>query len=255
MYCNSCKKQIADNAAFCPYCGAPGKQGNELADLVAAARTGSEDAISALYEKTYSKVYYTVKSLIKDEDAVFDVIQDAYIKAFSQLDRFQGDTKFLPWVRKIASNAAKDWLKKKSPMLFTGLSSGDGQDIPLEELFPDERSGNLPDQIIDQKETERLLREIIEELPEDQHAAIGMFYYENMSVKEIAAAMDASESAVKSRLMYGRRKIEKKVRELEKQGTKLYSLSPISFLRLLFRNQEAYAVKVPELSLYLERDY
>lgn len=250
MYCTFCGKQIPDDAALCPYCGEPG---DGLARLVAAARMGGQDAISALYEKTYSRVYYTVKSMIKDEDAVLDIIQDTYIKAFTRLDSFSGDMKFLPWIRKIAANTSRDWLKKKRPMLFTELGSGDGQDVSVEEMFPDERTENLPDQVIDRKETERLLREIIEELPEDQRAVIGMFYYEEMPVKEIAAAMDVSESAVKSRLKYGRQKIEKKVRELEKQGTKLYSLSPIPFLRLLFRNQEVFAVEVPELSL--DRDY
>lgn len=238
------------------YCTSCGKQGDELAGLAAAACMGDQDALGALYEKTYSKVYYMVKSIIRDEDAVLDIIQDTYMKAFTHLDSFGGDMKFLPWVRKIAANTARDWLKKKRPILFTELSSGDEQDdTSVEELFPDERGENLPDQLIDRKETKRLLREILEELPEDQRAAIGMFYYEEMSVKEIAAAMDVSENAVKSRLMYGRRKIEKKVRELEKQGTKLYSLSPIPFLLLLFRNQEAYAVEVPELSLSLEKDY
>ncbi len=246
MYCTSCGKQIADDAVFCPYCGKPAPQGGGLAELVAAARIGGQDAISALYEKTYSQVYYTAKSMIKDEDAVFDIVQDTYIKAFAHLDSFQGDTKFLPWVRQIAANTARDWLKKKRPMLFAELSSGDEQDTPVEELFPDERSDNLPDQVIDQKETKRLIREIIEELPEDQRAAIGMFYYEEMSVKEIAAAMGVSESAVKSRLMYGRNKIEKKVLELEKHGTKLYGLSPLPFLLLLFRNQNAYAAEVPD---------
>ena len=246
MYCNSCGKQIADDAILCPCCGKPAGQGDELAELVAAARTGDQDAISALYEKTYSKVFYTVKSMIKDEDAVFDIVQDTYMKAFNHLNSFQGDTKFLPWVRQIAANGARDWLKRKRPMLFTELNSGDGQDTPVEELFADERSENLPDQVIDQKETTRLIREILEELPDDQRAAIGMFYYEEMSVKEIAAAMGVSESAVKSRLMYGRNKIEKKVLELEKQGTKLYSLSPLPFLLLLFRNQMAYASEVPD---------
>lgn len=246
MYCNSCGKQIADGAVLCPYCGMSARQDDTLAELVAAARIGDQDAISALYEKTYSKVYYTVKSMIKDEDAVFDIVQDTYIKAFDHLDSFQGDTKFLPWIRQIAANTARDWLKKKRPMLFTELGSGDGQDTPVEELFPDERSENLPDQVIDQQETKRLIREILEKLPEDQRAAIGMYYYEEMSVKEIAAAMGVSESAVKSRLMYGRDKIEKKVLELEKQGTKLYSLSPIPFLLLLFRNQAAYAAEVPD---------
>lgn len=246
MYCTSCGKQIADEAAFCPYCGKPTPQGDELAKLVATARIGDQDAISTLYEKTYSQVYYTVKSMIKNEDAVFDIVQDTYIKAFAHMDSFQGDTKFLPWVRQIAANTARDWLKKKRPMLFVELNYGDEQDTPVEELFPDERSENLPDQVIDQKETKRLIGEIIEELPEDQRAAIGMFYYEEMSVREIAAAMGVSESAVKSRLMYGRNKIEKKVRELEKQGTKLYSLSPLPFLLLLFRNQKAYAAEVPD---------
>ncbi len=246
MYCASCGKQIADDAALCPYCKTPVSQKDALADLVAAARAGDQDAVSALYEKTYSKVYYTVKSMIKDEDAVFDIVQDTYIKAFAHLDSFQGDARFLPWARQIAANTARDWLKKKRPMLFTELGSGDEQDTPVEELFPDERGENLPEQVIDQKETQRLLREMIEELPEDQRAAIGMFYYQEMSVKEIAASMEVSESAVKSRLMYGRNKIEKKVRELEKQGTKLYGLSPLPFLLLLFRSQEAYAAAVPD---------
>ena len=246
MYCRFCGKQIADDNAFCQYCGKPTAQEDGLAKLVAEARTGSQDAISALYEKTYSKVYYTVKSMIKDEDAVFDIVQDTYIKAFAHLDGFQGDTKFLPWVRQIAANTARDWLKKKRPMLFTELGSGDEQEIPVEEMFPDERVENIPEQVIDQEETKRLLREIIEELPEDQRAVIGMFYYEEMSVKEIAAAMDASESAVKSRLMYGRNKIEKKVRELEKKGTKLYGLAPVAFLLLLFRSQEAHAASAPD---------
>lgn len=246
MDCTFCGKQIADNAVHCPYCGKPAPQSDALEESVAAARNGDKDAISALYEKTYSKVYYTVKSMIKDEDAVSDIVQDAYVKALARLKNFQGDTKFLPWIQQIAANTARDWLKKKRPMLFAELNFGDNQDTLIEELFSDERGGNLPDQVIDQEETKRLLREIIDELPEDQRAAIGMYYYGEMSVKEIAAAMGASESAVKSRLMYGRNKIEKKVRELEKQGTKLYSLSPIPFLMLLFRNQRAYIDKAPD---------
>lgn len=238
MNCTFCGKQIAGDVVFCPYCGTFVSQEDALEKLVAVARTGDQDAASALYEKTYSQVYYTVKSMIKDEDTVLDIVQDTYIKAFAHLDRFQGNTKFLPWVRKIAANTARDWLKRKRPMLFAELGAGDNQGTPVEDFFWDERSENLPEQVIDQEETKRLIREIIEELPEDQLAAIGMFYYEEMSVKEIAAAMGVSESAVKSRLMYGRGKIEKKVRELEKQGTKLYSLDPIPFLLLLFRSQK-----------------
>ena len=76
-------------------------------------------------------------------------------------------------------------------------------------------------------------------MPEDQRAVIGMYYYEEMSVKEIASSMSASESAVKSRLMYARKKIEVKVRELEKNGTKLYGLAPLPFLLQLFKYGKA----------------
>lgn len=242
MYCRYCGKSLSDIFAYCTHCGKPtGIQQDELAYWVALARGGDQQAVSTLYEKTYSKVFYTIKSMIKDEEAVLDILQDTYIKAFMHLDTFEGNEKFLPWVKQIAKNAARDWLKKKRPTLFTEMTSDEEQDTPVEELFADERSAYIPEQVIDQNETKRLIREIIDDLPEDQRAVIGMYYYEEMSVKEIAAAMESTESAVKSRLMYGRKKIEKKVRELEKRGTKLYGLAPIPFLLLLFRNQDAYA--------------
>ena len=248
MYCSYCGKQIADDSVYCQYCGKSvgiQQSDDELASLVALARNGNQKAVASLYEKTYSKVFYTVKSMIKDEDDVFDILQDSYIKAFSHLDKFQGNTKFLPWVRQIAANTARDLLKKKKPMLFSDMAADDEQDSPIEEQFVDERSDSIPEQVIDQNETARLIREIIEDLPEDQRAVIGMFYYEELSVKEIAAAMGTSESAVKSRLLYGRRKIEAKVLELEKKGTKLYGLAPIPFLLLLFRSQASHAAELP----------
>ena len=239
MYCRYCGKENADTNAFCTQCGKPIQ--NELAYWVQSAREGNQEAVSALYEQTYNKVYYAVKSMIKDEDAVLDIVQDTYIKAFTHLNKFEGNDKFLPWVKQIAANTARDWLKKKRPTLFTEMTSEDEQEAPIEEQFADERGAYIPEQVIDENETKRLMREIIDDLPEDQRAVIGMYYYEELSVREIAEALGVTESAVKSRLMYGRKKIEKKVRELEKRGTKLYGLAPIPFLMLLFRNQDASA--------------
>jgi len=218
-------------------------------ELIQKAKSGDQSAISTLYEQTYNQVFYTVKSMIKDEDAVFDILQDAYIKAFSHLDSFEGRDKFTAWVRQIAANTARDWMKKKRPMLFSELEQSSDMDLPAEEWFEDENTDHLPEYVIDQNETSRLIREILDELPDDQRAAIGMYYYEEMSVKEIAASMNATENAVKSRLLYGRRKIEKKVRELEKKGTKLYGLAPIPFLLWLLRGQKAYAAEIPNAGI------
>lgn len=246
MNCDRCGRPIPTGSEACPFCVSGGEQaGDGLAGLVALAREGNQDALSALYEKTYNGVFYTIKSMIKDEDTVLDLLQDTYVKAFTHLDRFQGDTKFSPWVRQIGANTARDYLKKKKPMLFTDLAGGEEPDGPVEERFVDSDTGNLPDEVLDRAETTRLVREIIDALPEDQRAVIGMYYYQEMPVKDIAAALGASESAVKSRLLYGRRKIEAQVRDLEKKGTKLYGLAPIPFLLWLMGTQEAQAAQLP----------
>lgn len=240
MNCDRCGRPIPTGSEACPFCSSGEEQAEDgLAGLVALAREGNQDALSALYEKTYNGVFYTIKSMIKDEDTVLDLLQDTYVKAFTHLDRFQGDTKFSPWVRQIGANTARDYLKKKKPMLFTDLAGGEEPDGPVEERFVDSDTGNLPDEVLDRAETTRLVREIIDALPEDQRAVIGMYYYQEMPVKDIAAALGASESAVKSRLLYGRRKIEAQVRDLEKKGTKLYGLAPIPFLLWLMGTQAA----------------
>lgn len=244
MYCSYCGKQIRAGSKFCLSCGKETlmqQSENKLSEFVKRAKTGDQDAIASLYEKTYTQVFYTVKSMIKDEDAVFDILQDAYMKAFAHLDNFEGDDKFLPWVKQIAANTARDWLKKKKPMLFSELNTDEDRDITFEEQIEDDRDENIPEKVIDQQETVRLLTEIIEGLPEDQRAAIGMFYYQDMSVKQIAETMGASESAVKSRLKYGRDKIEAKVLELEKNGTKLYGIAPFPFCLLLMNSLQNYA--------------
>lgn len=222
------------------------KQGGDgLAEFVSMARSGNPDAIAVLYERTYNQVFYTIKSMIKDENTVLDILQDSYIKAITHLDQLDENTHFLPWMRQIAANTARDFLKKKRPTLFTELSVGEEQSTPVEECFTEWDSRMIPEEVLDQAETKRLIREIIDSLPEDQRAVIGMYYYQEMPVKDIAAALGASESAVKSRLLYGRRKIEAQVRDLEKKGTKLYGLAPIPFLLWLMGAQEAQAAQLP----------
>lgn len=253
-YCENCGSAVKENDAFCPNCGSAlrPRETVDFASLISRAKAGDQEAVAALYEASSDKAYYTVKSMIRDDDAVFDILQDSYLKAFSNLDSFSGGEKFIPWIRTIAANTARDYLRKKRPTLFSELSAGEEDKLPAEELFEDDRAENLPENVLDQAETARLIREILEELPEDQRAAIGMYYYEELSVREIALAMGASENAVKSRLLYGRRKIEAKVRELEKKGTKLYSLAPVPFLLWLFRIQKTAAGRIPGAPAPLE---
>ena len=252
MYCGHCGKKISEDSNFCVFCGQPTelqKPQNELEEFVRKARAGDKDAFGVLYNNTYNQAFYTVKSMIKDDDAVNDILQDSYVKAFMHMDSFKGDDKFLPWIKQIAANTARDWLKKKKPMLFTDLNDDD-DDMAFEEQIEDEREENIPEKLIEQKETIRLVREIVDSLPDDQRAVIGMYYYENKSVNDIASAMGASQSAIKSRLKYGRDKIKAKVEELESRGTRLYGLAPFTFWLLLIRNMKGFTTElIPDANI------
>ena len=212
--------------------------------LIRKASAGDQDAITELYELTYSSVYKTVKSMIADEDTVLDIVQDSFIKGFQSLDQLDAPENFRAWMKRIATNKAKDYLKKKKPILFTDMASEDGEEID----FRDDRLDHCPEEVLDRKETTRLMNEILATLSEDQRLVIGMFYYEEMSVREIAETLGCSENTVKSRLNYGRKKVEVKVRDLEKRGTKLYSLAPLPFLLSLFA-LEASAEEVPSVAV------
>lgn len=250
MYCGHCGKKISEDSNFCVFCGKPTelqKPQNELAEFVRKARAGDKDAFGVLYNNTYNQAFYTVKSMIKDDDAVNDILQDSYVKAFLHMDSFKGDDKFLPWIKQIAANTARDWLKKKKPMLFTDLND---DDMVFEEQIEDEREENIPEKLIEHKETIRLIGEIVDSLPDDQRAVIGMYYYENKSVNDIASAMGASQSAIKSRLKYGRDKIKAKVEELKSKGTNLYGLAPFTFWLLLIRNMKGFTTElIPDANI------
>ena len=206
--------------------------------LIRKAQSGDQDAIAELYALTYNSVYKTVKSMIADEDTVLDIVQDSYIKGFQSLDQLDTPENFRAWMKRIATNKAKDYLKKKKPLLFTDMENEDGEELE----FRDDRLDHCPEAVVDRKETTRLMNEILATLSEDQRLVIGMFYYEEMSVREIAETLGCSENTVKSRLNYGRKKVEIKVRDLEKKGVKLFSMAPLPFLLWLFRLDAEAAV-------------
>ena len=211
---------------------------NEIThDLIRRASAGDQGAIAALYQQTYTPVYKTIRALVSDEDAVLDILQDSYVKGFRSLAQLTDPASFPAWMKRIAANQAKDYLKKKKPVLFTDMADESGAAPD----FKEERLEFSPEAVMDRQETTRLINEILNTLSEDQRLVIGLFYYEQMSVRQIAELLECSENTVKSRLNYGRKKVEAKVLELEKQGTKLYSMAPVAFLLWLLRNDAAMA--------------
>lgn len=202
-------------------------------ELVQLAKEGDQEAIAALYEQSYNSVYQSVRAIIKDEDEALDIVQDSYIKGFQNLNKLGEPEKFQAWMKAIAANRARDYLRKKRPTLFSERIDEDGEEIDLR--HQDDCLEHMPEEVIDRQETTRLMNDILATLSQEQRMAVVMYYYEEMSVREIAQELGCSENTVKSRLKYARSKIEVEVRKLEKKGTKLYSLAPMPFFTWLLR--------------------
>ncbi len=217
----------------------------KLAELVARAKNGDDDAVSQLYSDCYGRIFYVIKSIVGDEETTMDLLQDTFLKAFKSINSLEDNQAFYAWLKRIAINTSKNWLIKSRPILFSDLQNptvNDEEDAePVENVFEDPKLENMPEEVVDKAEVSRLLNEILDSLPADQRLAICMFYYDDMSLKEIAEVMDVPLSTVKNRLAYGRKKVEQKVLDLEKRGTKIYGLAPITFLLFLFKGMETQA--------------
>lgn len=215
----------------------------EWKEAVELAKNGDNRGYDYLYTQTCNKNYYLALKYMEDEELAKDVLQESYIKAFNKLEQLKDANKFPGWMSRIVANMAIDVLRKKKRndnKLFSEMESDDSEDMTFEEKIEDDRRDNRPELAIDQKETGRLVKEIIDTLSEEQRLCVMMYYINGMSVKEIADMADVSENTIKSRLNYGRKKIEQKVLELEKRGTKLYGIAPVPFfLYLLLKDADS----------------
>lgn len=210
------------------------KNETNMAEMIAAVRAGDRQAFAELYEMTSQEIYRTARAVLRDEEAALDVQQDTYVFAYNHLDQLSDPEKVRPWLRSIAVNRAKSILRKQSPVLFTELENDEGEGLPEQADLSPEAS---PELSLERKETAELVNEILAELSDGQRAAVAMYYYEQMSVGEIAEALGVAPGTVKSQLARGKKKIEEAVRALEKKGVKLYGLSPVPFLLALMKRQ------------------
>ena len=165
----------------------------DISITISKAKQGDQDALSILYKENYKTVLFAIRSVVRDEDEEMDILQDTFVKAFNSLEQLKDPNKFTAWVKQIAVNNALQNVKKKRPILFSQMQSSEADsEWNVEDSFQEESREGLPDVEIDRKETERLIGEILDTLPEDQRIVINLFYFEQMSAKEIADEIGAS---------------------------------------------------------------
>ena len=210
-----------------------------LEQAIEDLRSGNQQGFRIIYDQTHDYVYSQARMLLRNESDAGDLVQEVYINAYNSIQSLQDNKKIYSWLGGIAFRQATKILRKQRDVL---LSDDEGTLFDMVvELDPDVQ----PEHAMDKEYTQEVIAELIERLPPLQQAALTAFYYDELSIRQIAQAYDCSENTIKSRLNYAKKSLKEYVLEKEKkEGIKLYSLCPAVLLAALsFRlSQESMTV-------------
>ena len=259
MFCPKCGTQLISGAMFCSVCGTKvptigdfenadneTKLKNQadivndrLTSSVIKFQNGDISSFDIIYTESKRYIYYTILKSVGNKDVADDILQETYIDIFKSLGQLQAPEAFKGWAAKIAQHKISKYFLKKNPELF---ATEEEMDDTVGDIVEDDMSA-LPEDAMINKEVQRLIGEIIDTLPPNQKSAVISFYYNQMSIPEIAQSMGVPENTVKTYLFRGKKKIKDEVLEIEKKhGTKLYALPLAGLLGLVFTEEAKAAV-------------
>lgn len=202
----------------------------KLVEQVRLAQGGDPEAQSALYTAMYKRVYYLALRMTGSPEDAEDAAQESFLSAFRALPQLADPNAFEGWLFQIAANKCRNVLRKEGKYTQPPEDE-DGRTI-LDEL-PEENEALIPASALDNSDHRAIILSIIEALPQQQRECVLLFYYSQLSVKQIAQALDCSEGTVKSRLNYARQKIREGILATEERdGIQLHALVPIGMLFL-----------------------
>lgn len=139
--------------------------------------------------------------MMAQDDWAQEVIQEAFLAAYLSLDQLREPERFKAWLYSIVLNVARALLKerKQNPLSLENLVGGVSRELfPLSEVFVD------PQEVVEEQELHRLVLGAVQALSPRERAATSLFYYEQLSLQEVAAILGISLTAVKSRLFKAR---------------------------------------------------
>ena len=157
-------------------------------EIIDSVRKGNSSDYSILVNRYKNKAFSMLKRMINNEFEAEEVLQDSFMKAYSSLSSFKGESKFSTWFYRIVYNSALTKLSSQKRKTESQMTS-------VEDHF-DLESDYKPDEI-ERTDVNNLIQNIISKLPEKYSAIITMFYLNEMSIEEISEVMGLSVSNVK----------------------------------------------------------
>lgn len=204
-------------------------------DLINRIKQKDNSAVMEFYNRFYKEVYYICYKITENEKDAEDVAQETLIKAIEKIDTLKNPDGMSAWLKTIANNLSLNYIKKNRKFDIVDNSEDMG-----EEIFEENGVVNkTPEDIVADKEVADILTNMIYRLPREQRITIFMFYYEELSVKEIAEIMECTEATVRSRINYARKGLRKQVDELENKGIKLRCIAILPFLFTIYSFEKA----------------
>jgi RNA polymerase sigma factor (sigma-70 family) len=170
--------------------------------LVACARLGDRSAFGRLAGRWQGKLLVHAWRLLRDEEAARDAVQEAWSEMWRGLRRLRDDDAFAAWAYRIVSRRCARHVKRRQRR--RALQA----EVAAEPVTAWSEQGYFAPDLA-------RVRQALRALPPDQQAAIALYYFEEMSVAEVAVALDVPAGTVKTRLMHARRKLRAALGSLE----------------------------------------
>ncbi len=214
------------------------KTPNELIEKIDLLRSGNTEVFADVYEASYKYLHTCVIHIVKNEDIAQDMLQEAYVEIFKNIGQLKSSEDFLSWAATIANRKCFAYIKKDRDILVDEQKDDEGKETDFFESVADDESF-IPENIFDNREKIKMIREIIDDLSDVQRACVIGFYYNEQKQDEIASELGIPVNTVKSHLNRAKAKIKDAVGDIEKkQGVKLYSFSPFMLLLLSYEAKD-----------------
>lgn len=173
----------------------------EERELIRRIREGDGEALRAIVERYQDRIHALIYGIVRDRHEVEDVAQEVFLKVYTRISAFDGRSKFYTWLYRVAANAAKDHVKKRSRRPAVTLEE--------DAFLPDAADGPAAGARI--RETRRFVRESIAALPSRYRTVLTLRELDGLSYKEISDVLQLSIGTVESRLHRARAQLKRRL--------------------------------------------
>nr|WP_276358065.1 RNA polymerase sigma factor SigW [Cohnella sp. YIM B05605] len=179
------------------------------ARLARLARKGDQRAFAELVSMYKDKLYHLAYRMIGNRQEAEDVVQDAFLRVFKNLDRYDENQKFSTWIYRIATNLCIDRLRKRRNVYSLDSESSEHEGLDGYAMLPsDERT---PESELLLSETQKIVQEAMDTLPAKYKGVMVLRYMQDLSLQEISDVLGMPVTTVKTRVHRGREFLRKKL--------------------------------------------